>query len=59
VDLDIVQYGIVESGGTIPYTITTDSFIPGGGSVTNKLLITITDANSTSATVKVVRTSVV
>jgi hypothetical protein len=59
VDLDIVQYGIVESGGTIPYTITTDSFIPGGGPVTNKLLITITDANSTSATVKVVRTSVV
>lgn len=60
-DLDIVQYGIVESGGTIPYTITTDSFIPGGGggSLTNKLLITITDANSTSATVKVVRTSVV
>lgn len=60
VDLDIVQYGIVESGGTIPYTITTDSFIPGGGgSVTSKLFITITDANSTSATVKVVRTSVV
>lgn len=58
-DLDIVQYGIVESGGTIPYTITTDSFIPGGGSLTNKLLITISDANSTSATVKVVRTSVV
>lgn len=60
VDLDIVQYGIVESGGTIPYTITTDSFIPGGGgSVTSKLFITITDANSTAATVKVVRTSVV
>jgi hypothetical protein len=59
VDLDIVQYGIVESGGSIPYTITTDSFIPGGGPVTNKLLITITDANITSATVKVVRTSVV
>jgi hypothetical protein len=60
-NLDIVQYGIVESGGTIPYTITTDSFIPGGGggALTNKLLITITDANSTSATVKVVRTSVV
>ncbi len=59
VDLDIVQYGIVESGGSIPYTITTDSFIPGGGPVTTKLLITITDANTTSATVKVVRTSVV
>lgn len=60
VDLDIVQYGIVESGGNIPYTITTDSFIPGGGgSVASKLFITITDANSTSATVKVVRTSVV
>lgn len=58
-DLDIVQYGIVESGGTIPYTITTDSFIPGGGSLTNKLRITITDADITSATVKVVRTSVV
>jgi len=59
VDLDIVQYGIVESGGSIPYTITTDSFIPSGGPVTTKLLITITDANTTSATVKVVRTSVV
>jgi hypothetical protein len=58
-DLDIVQYGIVESGGTIPYTITTDSFIPSGEPVTNKLRIEITDANVTSATVKVVRTSVV
>lgn len=60
VDLDIVQYGIVESGGTIPYTITTNSFIPGGGGpVSSKLFITITDANTTNATVKVVRTSVV
>ena len=59
VDLDIVQYGIVESGGSIPYTITTDSFIPNGGSITNILFINITDADTTTATVKVVRTSVI
>lgn len=57
---DIVQYGIVESGGSIPYTITADTFIPGGGGSTLSILkITITDANVTSATVKVLRTSVV
>ena len=56
--IDLVQYAIIESGGSIPYNIEADLFI--GTGFTNSILkITITDAGSTPATVKVVRTSVV